>query len=145
MKKNTFLKSQFFTFRFSLFAFRSPESGQALISLLFFAIVAITVTSSAIVITASNSLAADKIQEGIDVYSVAEAGAEEGLMRYLRNPNFTGPETLQVDGGTATITLSGTNPTVVHSIGVAGNFKRTLDVGTTFVNGQLSIVYWKEL
>src|ERR1700722_5696827 len=90
-KKNRFiqkiLKSQFSNFNL--------ERGQALITLLFFAIVGITVTSAAVVMILVNSLSGTKQQQGDIAYDIAQSGAENGLIRLLRDPSYTG-ETLAV-------------------------------------------------
>ena len=74
------------------------ERGQALLTLLFFAIVGTTITSAAIVMILVNSLSGSKQQEGQIAYDIAQSGAENGLLRLIRNPTYTG-ETLPVGRG----------------------------------------------
>ena len=76
--------------------------GQALIILLFFAIIAINVTAAATVIILVNSLSGSKFQQGTVAYEIAQAGAENARLRLLRDPNYTG-ETLAVGNGNAVI------------------------------------------
>ena len=134
----------------TLHSWRS-QAGQALVTLLIFMIVGITVTSAAVVIILTNSVAASKVEQGTTAYYVAESGAENGLLRLLRNPTYCG-ETLPIDSGTATIEVSdggggcsGTNPITVTSTGKIGNFSRKVQVIATFVDNILTVDSWKEV
>ena len=120
------------------------NQGQALVTLLFFMIIAITVTSGAVMIMLSNSLSASKFDQGNSTYYVAESGIENALIRLLRDPNYTG-ETLPVDSGNAIISISGTNSKTIISIGKIGNFSRTIQVTADYTNNILTIQSWKEI
>ena len=123
---------------------RTSEAGQALVTLLFFVVLAITIISAAVAIVLANALSASLMQEGINAYSIAESGAENALLRLDRNLNYTG-ETMTVYGGTATITATGTNPVTILSIGTANSAIKKIQVVVNINNGQLSIVSWKEV
>lgn len=129
----------------------SHQQGQALISLLYFVLIGTIVISAAVVLMATNSTATTKIQEGTLAYTVAESGAEEGLMQILRNPTGyvgTNIETLQVGGGTATISATGgpyPSPMTITAVGTEGNYTRKIEVDVTFVSGALTIQAWKEI
>ena len=120
--------------------------GQALITLLFFVIIAVTVTSAAAVIVMVNNLNATRFQQGTLAYEVAESGAENGLLRLLRNPNYTG-ETLTVGSGTATITVTGggVNPYVITSKGQVGDYIRTVQITASYVNNILTATSEQEI
>jgi hypothetical protein len=120
------------------------QRGQALITLLFFMIIAITITSAAVVILLTNSVSAQKLEQGTVSYYTAESGAENALLRLLRDPNYTG-ETLTIDGTTvvATVTKSGSVYTITSSA-TFGNFKRTIQVVATYVGNILTATSWKE-
>ncbi len=120
------------------------EGGQALITLLFFVIIAITITSASVVVLIANSTSATKYEEGIRAFYVAEGGAENAVLRLLRDPTYTG-ETLTISDGTATISVSGSGPFTITSKGVVGNFTRTVQVSAAYVNNILSITSWKEI
>lgn len=124
--------------------YRINQQGQALVTLLFFVVLAITIISAAVAIVMANALSASRMQEGFSAYSIAESGAENALLRLDRNLNYTG-ETMTVDGGTATITATGTNPVTILSIGTANNAIKKIQVVVNINNGQLSIVSWKEV
>ena len=118
------------------------EQGQALLTLLFFAIVGTTITSAAIVMILVNSLSGSKQQEGQIAYDIAQSGAEDSLLQLLRNPSFTG-ETLPVGSGTATVTVSGSgtssSPYIILSKGTIGSFMREEQITATYQNNLLTV------
>ena len=117
----------------------SIDSGQALITLLFFTVIAITITSAAVIIIMVNSLSGAKLQQGSIAYEIAQTGAENAKLRLLRDPNYTG-ETLQVGNGNAEITVNknGSQYTIV-SEGTIGNFIRQIQIDATYSNELLTI------
>lgn len=77
--------------------------------------------------------------------AAAESGAEEGLLRLLRNPGATGPFSLSLDGSDVTITYMGTTPQVITSQATYGSLTRTLQVEASFTDGQLNVSEWQEI
>lgn len=124
------------------------QKGQALLTLLVFAIIGITITSAAIVMILVNSLSGTKQQQGEIAYEIAQSGADNGLIRTLRDPSYTG-ETLPVGSGSATITKNGSgtigNPYVIVSKGTNGNFVRTVEINATYQNNILVVTSRKEI
>lgn len=117
--------------------------GNALITLLFFALITIIVTSAAIVMLMINSGAVTTVQQGNDAYSIAESGVENALLRLLRNPSYTG-EVLTIGSGTATITVTGGTTKTIISKGTIGNFERSIQVVATYTNNVLTVTSWDE-
>jgi hypothetical protein len=124
--------------------FKIAEVGQALITLLFFVLIALTISSAATIIIIDNSVSVSKFQEGTLAYYAAESGVENALLRLLRDPNYTG-ETLTIGSETVVITVSGSNPKTVMSVGQEGNFKRTVQAQMSYNNGYYTFSNWKEL
>ena len=123
------------------------ESGQALISLLFVAIIGITVMSSAVILVYGNTQSASITEQGTYANYVAESGAEEGLLRLLRNPNYTGTavgQPLPVGLGSVVIQVS-TASGLITSIGTYNNAVRKIQVQTVYNNGVRTISSWKEV
>ncbi len=120
------------------------KHGQSLVTLLVFMIIGITITSAAVVMTITNSQNATKFQEGMIAFQVAESGAENAIIRLLRDPNYTG-ETLAIGGGTAVITVSGTTTKTIVSAGTNGNYYRKVQVIAGYVNNLLTITSWQEV
>lgn len=131
-------KFLFFNFKFLIW-----EKGQALITLLFFMLISLTITSAAIIIIISNSISASKLGDGTVAYYAAESGIENALIRLLRDEDYIG-ETLVVGTGTAIVTVSGDSTKTVVSVGQSGNFKRTVTAKMTYDNGYYTFSNWKE-
>jgi hypothetical protein len=123
--------------------------GQALITLLFFMIIGLTVTSAAVVLMYVNAVSGSKQQDGETAYQAALSGAENAKLRVLRNPSYTGESNLQIGSGSATIVVSGTgtspDPYIITSTGTKGNFVRKVQVQATYVNNFFSILSEKEM
>jgi FlaG/FlaF family flagellin (archaellin) len=121
------------------------QSGQALVTLLVFTIVAITITSAAVIILFTNSLGTSKLEQGTNTYYSAESGAENALLRLLRDPNYTG-ETLAVDNASVVISVANAGNTyTITSDATLGNFLRSVEVTASFVNNILTVDTWKEV
>lgn len=124
------------------------ERGQALITLLFFAIVGITVTSAAVVMILVNSVSGEKQQQGEIAYDIAQSGAENGLLRLIRDPTYTG-ETLPIGSGTAVITVTGSgtsgSPYIILSKGTTGTFMREEQITATYQNNLLTVTSRQEV
>lgn len=115
-----------------------------MIMLLVFVAIGIVVISSVALSMFLSTRESSNLQEGTIAYDIAESGVENAILRLLRNPNYTG-ETLPVGTGSTTVTVSGTNPKTITSIGTHGNFSRTLQVQVTDVSGFSTITSWIEL
>ncbi len=121
------------------------NKGQALVVLLVFMVVAIIMTTMAVALVIINSQAASQVEQGESALRVAESGAENALLRLVRDPTVRGTETLTIDGGSATVTITGGDPMIVVSRGEAGNFVRTASVSARFQNTELIINSWQEV
>lgn len=126
------------------------QRGQALITLLVFMIIGITITSAAIGMILVNSLSGTKQQQGELAYQVAQSGAENAVLRVIRTPppQYSG-ETLAIGNGTATITVSGSgtvaSPYVILSRGQIGNFIRQVEVRAQYQNNLFQITSEREV
>jgi hypothetical protein len=118
--------------------------GQALITLLFFIVISVTITSAAIVMILTGSTAATDVQEGTRAYYVAESGIEEALLRLLRDPAFTN-ETVTITDGSVVITVSGSSPYTITAVGTVGNNQRTIQATAEYSSGALAVSEWKEI
>lgn len=120
------------------------KRGQALVILLVFMAIAVTVTTAAVVMMIIGSTAASKYELSQVAYMTAESGAENAMLRLLRDPNYTG-ETLTIGSATATITVTGTDPKTITSTGVSTGFSRQVKVIAGYANGILTVTSWSEI
>lgn len=120
--------------------FIQNQSGQTLVTLLVFIVVAMAVTSTAVAVLINTTRSSSILGESIKANQIADSGAENALLRLLRDPNYTG-EVLTVGAGTATITVTGTNPKTITSTGTIGNYKKTVQVVVNY-NNTMSVSSW---
>ncbi|KKW11330.1 MAG: hypothetical protein UY49_C0004G0007 [Microgenomates group bacterium GW2011_GWC1_49_7] len=113
--------------------------------LLAFMVIAIIVTTMAVALVIINSQAASEVEQGETAIRVAESGAENALLRLIRNPAYTGTETLTIDGGSATVSITGTNPISIESVGTVGDFVRRVGIDARFEDTILVIDSWQEV
>lgn len=124
-------------------AFFLKQSGQAMISLLFVAIIGLTIIVTSAVLIYGNTHAASINEQGTYAYYIAESGAEEGLLRLLRNPNYTG-DSFSVGLGSVSVEVS-TESGLIISTGTYNNTVRKIEVKTVYNNGIRTIYSWKEV
>jgi type II secretory pathway component PulK len=124
---------------------KNNNSGQTLVIFLVYVLIAIIVTTASVAILVTNYKNTDKLYQGSNAYDVAESGAEIAILKLLRDPSYTGEEALTVDEGTATITITGTDPKIIVSKGKFNNFTKTLQVILNNNNGILTTVSWEQM
>jgi hypothetical protein len=120
------------------------ERGQTLVTLVVFVAIALAVTSAATTILLNTMEEGTKHSDGLLALNIAESGAENGLLRLVRNPNYTG-ETLSVGDGNAVISVVPGNPTTITSIGKVRNNVKKIQLGIVYNIGIINIVSWKEI
>lgn len=121
-------------------------SGQTLVILLVFMAVATIITSASIIMNIVNSVSTSQLSQGSNAFDIAESGAENGLLRLLRDPNYQG-EILPVGSGITTVSVTGFGgpAPVLTSVGTIFGFSRVIQVKTSYTNNVLTILSWKEL
>lgn len=120
------------------------KPGQTLVLLLVFMTIAITVTTAAVVMIIVSSRSASALEQSLAAYSVAESGAENALLRILRDPSYAG-ETLTIGTGTATISVTGADTKTILSVGSGGDFLRQVQVTASYIGGILTVTSWQEV
>jgi hypothetical protein len=119
------------------------ESGQTIIALLIFIMVAITLTVAATAVSIINLQTNDNYANGQTALAHAESGVENALLRLERNANYSGG-TLTFPHGSATITVSGSDTKTIVCVGDAGNAERTVAVTAAFSSNTGTVTSWKE-
>jgi hypothetical protein len=66
------------------------------------------------------------------------------MLRLLRDTAYIG-ETFSVDDGMVTTSIQGAQTKTIVSIGSKGNFKKTIQVTATIINGMLTLLSWQEI
>ncbi len=136
---------------------RTPSSirlpGQALVILLVFVATATIITAGAVTVTLINARSTGKLAQGEEALQVTEAGAENEILKLLRNPAYNGASiseaTLTVGNGSAAVTLVGPLPNItITSTGSVGSFTRKVQVKGTFSNDKFipdPLTFWQEI
>jgi hypothetical protein len=120
------------------------QSGQVLVMLLAFMATSTILTTSAVAVVVANIQAGTRQTQGERALQVAESGVDNALMRLTRDPSYTG-ETLTIDDGTATITISGSPSYAITSVGRVGDFRRTIQVTAARLDNVLTVSSWSEV
>ena len=121
--------------------FSSPQAGQAIVTLLFIMVISVAIITSVVIVAANNIASGSSLEQGTVAYYAAETGAQNALIRKLRNPSYAG-ETLMVDGATVVIQVNGNT---IDSVAEYGNSVRKIEVETLYNNNVLSVVSWTEI
>lgn len=121
------------------------HSGYVAVVLLIFVVAATVIATAALGMTMANLASVSTYEEGAEAMTVAQSGAENAVLRLLRDPSYTG-ETLVIGSGTATVTASSTASTsAITSVGVMGSKKRKVQVNLTRISGVLTVTSWAEV
>lgn len=121
------------------------SKGQALISLIFYILIILTVTSAAVILTGINSLSTSKNEQGLLSYYLAESGAENAVLRLLRDPGYTGETNLPIGDGFVNIIVTPGNPVSIVSVGQLGKNIRKVQVRLERITGTYTIRSWQEI
>jgi hypothetical protein len=119
------------------------ESGQTLIALLVFMLVAMTVTLAATAVAIINIKSNNGFASGQTALQNANSGIENAIVSLERNPSYSGG-TITLNSGTATISISGTTIITIVSVGSVGRYERTETASLTYANNIYSLLSWSE-
>ncbi len=137
--------------RISKFNFQISNhfSGQALIMLLVFSIIAVTITTASVAIVIENSKSGDRLNQGVMAGQIAKSGIENALIRILRDPNYSGENDLLIGDGSTDIVVSGAgtlvDPYIIISDASLDGYKKKIETKATYVNDILKVVSEREI
>lgn len=120
---------------------KETQKGQTIVTLLFFMVISISIVTAVVVVVFNTVVSGGNYEQGNVAYYAAEAGAQNALLRLVRNPSYAG-EALTVDGAAVTVTVSSD---VITSIAQYGNAIRKIQVETVYNNNMREVVSWTEI
>ena len=120
---------------------KKNQAGSALLTLLFFMTISLTIVTGVVVVVLNNATATSSLEQGMLAYYAAESGAENALIRLIRDPSYSG-ETLTVDQGSVVIQVANG---IATSTATVANSIRKVQVNTVYNNNVLTITSWKEI
>src|SRR5579872_181096 len=122
------------------------QKGQALVPLLIFVATAIIITSAAIAIAIINIQSTSQFTQGQQAYDTAESGAEDAILKLVRNSSFGSSYSVSVGNYLANVVVSPSGQATTKTItaeGVVNNFRRKIQVSGQFnSDGTFSVVSW---
>lgn len=121
------------------------NSGQVLIAMLYVMVIGILVTTGAIYALISNTQATTMFEAGSLAYSAAESGAENALLRLVRNPAYTGEQFSITGNQSALVTVSTGSGMTIMSTGSYGTVQKQIEVNVHYNGGELVVDSWREL
>jgi Tfp pilus assembly protein PilX len=120
------------------------QSGQTLVTLIIIVVMTLVVSTALVVLVINNSKSSSRISQSIQALATAESGAENAILKLLRDPTYSG-ETMTFGEHTAVVTVHDNGNKVITSEGTAGNFKKTIRVEISFIGGVLEVISWNEV
>lgn len=123
---------------------KSSQPGQTLVSLLFFTIIAMVMATAAFIMLLNNLQSLTEHSEATLALNIAESGAENALLRLVRNPFYTG-EVLAIDEGQATIEVIPGAPIKITSTGKIRNTIKKIELEIRYNMGVLNVISWKQI
>lgn len=120
------------------------QNGSALVTILVFVAVAMTVTTGAIIVSVINTQGISKASRSITIKQNVDSAGELSALELLRNPNYTG-ETVTIQSTPITITVTGTTTKTTNVYNTSGNFIRKIQIIGDYTDNIYSINSWKEI
>jgi hypothetical protein len=122
---------------------RNNQGGQALITLIFFVLIASLYITAAVIILITNSIAATRTEQGFTASRLAEGALEDTFLKLIRNPDYAGGS-FNLEDGNATVNVTGgTLKDIAVSI-KEGNYYRKFQAQVQFNETEMTILSWKE-
>lgn len=122
------------------------QKGQVLVSILIIIAVAVLAIGTAVVASSLSKTIGVATTSDKLLYA-AESGADEALIKLLRNPTTYSSESISINGTLVQITISRPSATniVILSSASQDNLIRKVEVSSEFVNNILTITSWREV
>jgi hypothetical protein len=118
--------------------------GQALLPVVILMALVVILGTSLFNQSIGGLLVTSYFQEGESTLMATEGAMENGLMRLLRNPAYTG-ESLQIGNISCTINTSGSAPTIVVANCNSGRTIRKLRAEVDFTSGLMEVSNLREI
>lgn len=121
------------------------QKGQAMITVLFIAVIGIVITTGALYAHVNNIISSSLGELHILAHSAAESGVENALLRLIRDPTYTG-ETMTLSANrTAVVTVTGSTSKTITSNGAVGTVIQRVQAVVHYNGGILVIDSWGDI
>lgn len=119
------------------------KKGQALLIVILLSAIVLTIGMVTSSLSVANLQETIIFKEGVKTYFLAESALENGLIRLLRNPQYSG-ESLQLEGVPCIIEVS-QEPVQVRAWCDTGQVIRRLEADVSFIDGQMQVSQFREI
>lgn len=120
------------------------NKGQALISLLVFSAMAITIATAATIITINAREETYIFTESSKIEDAADSGIENSLLMLIRNPSYTGGS-LNIGDTNITVSITGDDVKTITSVAESSNFIKRRQVTVEYIDNRLTVTSWKSV
>lgn len=122
------------------------DSGQILTSVLVFMAFGLSVIALSATLTIVNIQNTAKFAQSEQASNYAEAGAEEGILRLIRDPAYSGGNLSLSADSVIVISVSGVGATrTVTSTATYNGFTKKVQAEVSLANNKVSLVSWKQI
>jgi hypothetical protein len=125
-----------------IYKLNSNQKGTALVTLMVFMVVAVLVTTGAVMLASISTQGTSDFAQSEHVALLAEAGAETATLQILRNRDYTG-ETINISDAEVVVTVSGTSTKTITSTARKGDFIRKVEAVGDLNNNVFTIINWR--
>jgi hypothetical protein len=123
----------------------NQKTGQAFISILILASIAITVGAVAVSLVFTQSQLSSDTRESALTFHLTDGILEDNFIKILRNPAKEGEETLNVQDVTCKINIEGQNPKTIQVSCQKGNKIKKLEAQINFTEGRMLVTNIQEI
>jgi hypothetical protein len=120
------------------------HQGSVAIMLILVIVLLSTITTAAVALAISTTRDTTTQTLGERALAVAESGAENAILRLLRDPSYAGESNLPIGPGTATIAVTGSSPKVITEYGHRGRVRALVSHAQRH-RQLLTVSSWREL
>lgn len=120
------------------------QKGQTMIMLIFFVLMALSITIAAIFIMTVTSSSTTDEQIGIETKELADSAGENAVLKLERDPTYTG-EVYTVGAANITISVTGGATKIATASATENSFTRKVEIHMNYTNNVLSVSSWKEI
>ncbi len=119
--------------------------GQAMITVLYISILGMLIATGAVFALWNNISSATETEVGMLAHTAAESGAENALLKLIRDPTYTG-ESWVMDAQTVVVaSVSGTTTQTILSTATRGTMSQRVIVQVHYNGGVLHIDSWNDV
>ena len=124
---------------------RHTYTGQAMVTVLMVCVIGTLILTGAMIAVGNAIGQSSQAELGLLARSAAETGMENALIRFIRDPSYTGETMHLTDGRTVTISATGTPKTTIIATGMSGSATQRIQTVVYYNNGVFTVESWSDI